>query len=87
MVKQGIVAKYTIEGTSSACFEYVGESDDCEPLNCYHCKCEKCGRLIHVQCEEVAHLGQHMLEEHGFEVDTLRTVFYGICGECRKIDY
>ena len=84
MVKQGVVAKYIIEGSSSACFEYIGGQDDCEPPSCYHCKCEKCGKLLHVQCGEVAHLGQHMLEHHGFEMDSLRTIFYGICSECRK---
>lgn len=84
MVKQGVVAKYIIEGSSSACFEYIGGQDNCEPPSCYHCKCEKCGKLLHVQCGEVAHLGQHMLEHHGFEMDSLRTIFYGICSECRK---
>ena len=83
MVKQGVVAKYIIEGSSSACFEYIGGQDNCEPPSCYHCKCEKCGKLLHVQCGEVAHLGQHMLEHHGFEMDSLRTIFYGICSECR----
>ena len=48
MVKQGVVAKYIIEGSSSACFEYIGGQDNCEPPSCYHCKCEKCGKLLHV---------------------------------------
>ena len=25
-----------------------------------------------------------MMEHHNFEMDALRTVFYGICSECRK---
>ena len=51
---------------------------------CYHCKCEKCGKLIHLQCNEVESLKQHMMEHHGFEMDSLRIVFYGICSECKK---
>ena len=47
-------------------------------------KCEKCGKLIHLQCNEVESLKQHMMEHHGFEMDSLRTVFYGICSECKK---
>ncbi len=86
MVKQGVVAKYIIEGSSSACFEYIGGQDNCEPPSCYHCKCEKCGKLLHVQCGEVAHLGQHMLEHHGFEMDSLRTIFYGICSDAVEIE-
>lgn len=84
MVKQGLVAKYVISGSSSACFEYVGEQDGInQPIN-FHCKCQKCGKLIHLQCDEITHLGQHMLEHHDFEMDSLRTVFYGFCGECRE---
>lgn len=85
MVKQGVVAKYIVDGTSSACFEYTGDADQSEHPSCYHCKCEKCGKLIHLKCNEVTNLGKHILEHHDFEMDSLRTVFYGICGECRNI--
>ena len=49
-----------------------------------HCKCEKCGKLIHLHCDEVESLKKHMMEHHSFEMDSLRTVFYGICNECRN---
>lgn len=84
MVEKGIVAKYTVDGTSSACFEYLGERDTCYKPACFHCKCESCGKLIHLQCDEVSRLSQHMMETHGFELNALRTVFYGICSECSK---
>ena len=84
MVKEGLVAKYVVEGTSSACFEYIGTLEGCERSVCYHCKCEKCGKLIHLQCNEVGSLRQHLLEYHDFEMNSLRTVFYGICGECKE---
>ena len=84
MVKEGIVAKYIVDGTSSACFEYIGSKDAESNSVCYHCKCEKCGKLIHLQCSEVEELRKHMIEHHSFEMDSLRTVFYGLCSECRK---
>lgn len=84
LVKEGMVAKYVVEGTSSACFEYIGTQEGCEPSVCYHCKCEKCGKLIHLQCDEVGNLRQHLLEHHDFEMNSMRTVFYGICRECRE---
>lgn len=86
MVKEGLVAKYVVEGTSSACFEYIGTLEGCERSVCFHCKCEKCGKLIHLQCNEVGSLRQHLLEYHDFEMNSLRTVFYGICRECRESD-
>lgn len=84
MVKEGLVAKYVVEGTNSACFEYIGAREGCEQPVHYHCKCEKCGKLIHLQCNEVGSLQKHMLEHHGFEMNSLRTVFYGVCGECKE---
>ena len=84
MVKEGIVAKYIVDGISSACFEYIGSKDAESNSVCYHCKCEKCGKLIHLQCSEVEELRKHMIEHHSFEMDSLRTVFYGLCSECRK---
>ena len=84
MVKEGLVEKYVLEGTNSACFEYIGESETSDYESCYHCKCEKCGKLIHIQCDEIECLSRHMTEHHDFQLDTKRTVFYGICNECRK---
>ena len=82
MVKEGIVAKYVVDEKSSACFEYIGGQD--EGHHCYHCKCEKCGKLIHLHCHEVEELSQHMMEHHSFELNAMRTVFYGVCSECRQ---
>lgn len=83
MVEQGLVAKYVVDGTSSACFEYLGHDEHCHKHICFHCKCEKCGKVIHLECGEMTHLGEHMLADHGFQWDFTRTVFYGICEECR----
>lgn len=84
LVQQGLVAKYVIDGTSSACFSYIGEDilQEREPV--YHCKCEKCGKVIHLHCKEVHALQQHMQEHHGFLMNGYRTVFYGLCDECVK---
>lgn len=81
MVDEGLVSKYTIDATSPACFEYIGADSHCGD-SCFHCKCEKCGRLIHLHCEELEGLSAHVREHHGFHINPLRTVFYGLCEEC-----
>ena len=86
MVEQGMVAKYNVDGTSSACFEYLGAEEHCHKTSCFHCKCEKCGKLIHLHCEDVVKLEQHLMDSHGFQMDPCRTVFYGICEECRSAE-
>ncbi len=82
LVEQGLVAKCVVDEINGACFEYLDEHHHCEEA--VHCKCEKCGKLIHVKCHEEAHLEEHLFEHHGFSVNPMRTVFYGVCEECRK---
>lgn len=82
LVDEGVIKKYTVTG-GSACFEYVGEDVCEEPEHCFHCKCTGCGRLIHLHCEDLEEIQKHLLEEHGFMIDPMRTVFYGLCGDCR----
>jgi Fur family ferric uptake transcriptional regulator len=80
MVSSGEVKKYIIDENSSACYEYLGGR--CDHADCIHMKCEKCGRLIHLECRDVTALEKHVKEEHGFRIDRIRTVLYGICSEC-----
>ncbi len=80
MVDEGIVKKYIIDGNSPACFEYVG-ADGHEDI-CFHCKCEKCGKLIHLSCDQISEMQTHLLTEHRFRLDPARTVFYGLCEQC-----
>ena len=86
LVDEGILNKYIIDGSSPACFEYIGTEDNktIEEDVCYHCKCEKCGKLIHLHCEELKGLQAHLFKEHAFQLDLSRTVLYGLCDKCRQ---
>ena len=84
MVEEGRMRKYFIEAGSPACFEFVPDRSDCGADVCFHLKCEKCGRLIHMQCEELAGIQAHLLTEHHFQLNPLRTVLYGICADCAE---
>ncbi len=80
LLAEGRIKKYVIDENSSACYEYLGAG--CERPDAYHLKCEKCGRLIHLECDEITAFEEHIAEHHRFKVDRGRTVFYGICEEC-----
>lgn len=86
LVDEGILQKYIIDGNSPACFEYVGQDVHRGAEPCFHCKCERCGKLIHLHCEELNAIGQHLSEHHGFLLNPLRTVFYGLCAECQQAE-
>ena len=83
-VADGVVVKYVIDEKSAACFQYVqgecarGEAEK----NHFHIKCEKCGKLIHLDCGELEHLQTHLRENHGISINPFRTVFYGTCADC-----
>lgn len=82
LVDEGVINKYIIDGNSPACFEYVGEENLDTMHVCFHCKCERCGKLIHLHCDEVEEMQAHLYKEHKFRMDPRRTVFYGLCEDC-----
>jgi len=80
-VEDGIVRKYVLGPGECACYAYA------EDLGCathFHCKCERCGRLIHLDCDELQEIRAHLQEHHGFAWNTGKTVFYGICDRCQE---
>ena len=85
MVDEGLVSKYLIDANSPACFAYIGRESH-QGERCFHCKCKRCGKLIHLHCEELDGLGEHVLAHHGFAINPMRTVFYGLCADCRETE-
>ena len=83
LVDEGILNKYVIDPTGPACFEYMEREDHCDDEVCFHCKCEKCGKLIHMHCDELKEIQRHLMTDHQFRLDPLRTVFYGVCEDCK----
>lgn len=79
LVADGVVKKYVIDGG----FEYAGDQN-CHPEQCFHLKCESCGELVHFHCKELEELQRHMLEDHGFDINSLKTVYYGVCNYCTE---
>lgn len=82
LTEEGILRKYFIEEGAGACYQYIDQELGCEEH--FHLKCLKCGKLIHVECDYLSHIGAHILEEHEFQIDNTKTVFYGTCGECGR---
>ncbi len=82
LVDEGIINKYVIDANTPACFEYSGHESHEERKDCFHCKCEKCGKLIHLHCEEMTEIQAHLSKEHHFKLNPMRTVLYGLCEDC-----
>lgn len=82
LVDEGIINKYIFEAGTPACFEYIGTDEHNESEICFHCKCEQCGKLIHLHCDELNEISAHLYNEHHFKLNPMRTVFYGLCEDC-----
>ena len=83
LVEEGAAIRLTPEGERSACYELLDKAH-CRKGRCHHLKCEECGALIHLSCNEVESLEKHLLDSHGFAINAGRTVFYGVCCACRE---
>ena len=86
LVASGTVAKYILDSSGSACYEYLGGSEEChrESGRCYHLKCTVCGKIIHLHSPALDNVTRAIAEENGFDIDYIRTVFCGICSDCRN---
>lgn len=80
LTAEGSIRRYTTDGISGACYQYIGNSDGCH--NHLHLKCEACGEIQHLECGMLDEIQRHVLEEHTFEVNALKTVLYGTCQKC-----
>lgn len=81
LANQGVLKKFT-DG-EAACYQ-LNESEECSRH--FHLKCEKCGKLIHMDCDFMAEMSRHIEQSHGFFVDIGKTVIYGLCGECAALE-
>ena len=78
--ESGKLRKYTLDGTSGACYQYAEQSHSCQEH--FHLKCEDCGELLHLQCNTLEDIGRHVFEDHAFQVNPMKTVLYGKCRKC-----
>ncbi len=79
--KEGIVQKIVLDGNSGACYQYIGGQSGEE--NQFLLKCEDCGNIQNMDCARMKELYSHVLEEHHFNVNPHRTMFYGVCEKCQ----
>lgn len=80
LVQAGKARKYYIEEGAGACYQYAGEQSSCHEH--FHLKCTSCGRLIHVECNYLEQVSEHVLAHHSFTIDHTKTVLYGLCADC-----
>ncbi len=79
--RQGHVHKVLTE--EGAYYQYCPHE---EREDCFLLKCERCGRIVHVDCAHLAPLYRHLEQEHHFAINPRRTMFYGRCAACGEAE-
>lgn len=80
LAARGVIRKYRLDGMAGACYQYHSEKEGCDSH--LHLKCEKCGRLIHLEDEDMRSFQLHIQQTHGFHTNFAKTVIYGLCNSC-----
>ena len=68
---------------AGALYQYCGHQTR-EHSGCFLLKCERCGRIRHVDCRHLQALYDHLEREHHFRIDPRGTLFSGICDVCAR---
>lgn len=66
----------------TARFQYIDKE-----LHCHshmHLKCISCGEFVHLSCDFMNGVNEHISKHHNFTVDNSKTVIYGICRNCSE---
>lgn len=78
-----ILHKFSTEGGSSV-YQFASPDGNCS--HHFHLKCIECGRIIHLDCRMSDELLAHIADVHGFEVNSGKSVLYGICDRCSSAE-
>ncbi len=80
LVSDGVLSKY--EGKDhSIYYQYIKH---CDCLNHVYLRCDKCGSLVHVECDFMEELSEHIFYHHQFFPNKDHIIINGICKNCLK---
>ena len=83
LLESGEIRRFECDGSRNFVYQYADVHDSCNAH--YHLKCVKCGRFIHMECEQLDSVREHIKEEHGFVIGSKKAVLYGECKDCMAV--
>ena len=83
LTQQGLVHKVTTE--EGALYQYCPQAG-CRH-DCFLLRCERCGRMVHLDCAHLEEVCRHLSAEHRFYIDPRRTVLTGLCAACEEAEH
>lgn len=81
LAEQGSVRKYqSVQGITQ--YQHVEDAASCDGH--FHMMCSRCGNLMHVDCSLMRAMSEHLMSDHGFQLDPRETILVGVCQKCRN---
>lgn len=78
LVENNSINKY-IGKDNITYYQYL---EKCDEDNHFYLKCEKCGDIIHIDCDCISELKSHILNNHKFKLNKDHIIINGICDKC-----
>ncbi|MGI6664734.1 MAG: Fur family transcriptional regulator [Christensenellaceae bacterium] len=79
MVEAGEAKRFAVDGSRTFLYQYVGDAECSTHL---HLKCEKCGKLFHMDDPSMEALLRSAMQQNAFHIDKQKTILYGACQDC-----
>lgn len=80
LTESGEIRRFNGKDVKSIVYQYAGGNGHCHEH--FHLKCTDCGEFIHLDCSLMKSFEKHCSAHHGFRIDPMKTVFYGVCASC-----
>lgn len=80
LINEDLISK-RIDNDNNTYYQYLGE---CNHDNHFYLKCTKCNKLIHIDCDCINDLTNHIFKEHKFKSNKDRIIIEGLCNKCNK---
>ena len=78
LVNEGMIVK-RIEKDNICYYQYL---EKCNNSNHFYLKCDKCGTMIHIDCDCINDLYSHIYNNHRFKLNKENIIINGICKKC-----
>lgn len=82
LASDGKVRKIADTESKSTLYQIIDEDMNCESH--LHLRCLGCGEFVHLGCDFMHGVNEHIQKHHNFTVDNTKTVIYGMCSECQS---
>ncbi len=79
----GLINSYSSDKGDTTLYQYAGADATCNEH--LHLQCTNCQRVIHLDCDFMHEINEHIMDHHGFSIECRGSILYGLCNRCRQL--